>query len=330
MKVRGKKVVVCGAGGFIGGHLVNSLLADGAEVIRAVDVKPLDEWYQSSGEVENLVLDLKEKNSCLKAAEGAEVVFQLAADMGGMGFIENNKALCMLSVLTNTHMLMAAREQGVERFFYSSSACVYNGDKQKNPEVVALKEEDAYPALPEDGYGWEKLFSERMCRHFEEDFGLVCRVARYHNVYGPLGTWTGGREKAPAAICRKVIEAKASGSHEIEIWGDGKQTRSFMYIDDCTRGTQAILESEILEPINLGSNELVTINQLVDLAEEIGGVKLQRKYILNAPKGVNGRNSDNTKILEYLGWEPSIRLKDGLAKTYEWIESQMLAGVTKR
>ncbi len=330
MKVRGKKVVVCGAGGFIGGHLVNSLLADGAEVIRAVDVKPLDEWYQSSGEVENLVLDLKEKNSCLKAAEGAEVVFQLAADMGGMGFIENNKALCMLSVLTNTHMLMAAREQGVERFFYSSSACVYNGDKQKNPEVVALKEEDAYPALPEDGYGWEKLFSERMCRHFEEDFGLVCRVARYHNVYGPLGTWTGGREKAPAAICRKVIEAKASGSHEIEIWGDGKQTRSFMYIDDCTRGTQAILESEILEPINLGSNELVTINQLVDLAEEIGGVKLKRKYILNAPKGVNGRNSDNTKILEYLGWEPSIRLKDGLAKTYEWIESQMLAGVTKR
>lgn len=330
MKVRNKKVVVCGAGGFIGGHLVNSLLANGADVIRAVDVKPLDEWYQSSRGVENLVLDLKEKESCLKAAEGAEVVFQLAADMGGMGFIENNKALCMLSVLTNTHMLMAARDKGVERFFYSSSACVYNGDKQKNPEVVALKEEDAYPALPEDGYGWEKLFSERMCRHFEEDFGLVCRVARYHNVYGPLGTWTGGREKAPAAICRKVIEAKVSGRREIEIWGDGKQTRSFMYIDDCTRGTQAILESEIREPINLGSNELVTINQLVDLAEEIGGVKLERKYNLNAPKGVNGRNSDNTKILEYLNWEPSIRLKDGLAKTYAWIESQMLAGVTKR
>jgi nucleoside-diphosphate-sugar epimerase len=208
-------------------------------------------------------LDLKDKDSCMKAAQGAEVVFQLAADMGGMGFIENNKALCMLSVLTNTHMLMAAREKGVERFFYASSACVYNGDKQKTPDVVALKEEDAYPALPEDGYGWEKLFSERMCRHFEEDFGLQCRVARYHNVYGPLGTWTGGREKAPAAICRKVIEAKASGKHEIEIWGDGKQTRSFMYIDDCTRGTQAILESEIHEPINLGSSELVTINQLV-------------------------------------------------------------------
>jgi nucleoside-diphosphate-sugar epimerase len=231
----------------------------------------------------------------------------------------------MLSVLANTHMLMAAREKGVERFFYSSSACVYNGDKQKTPDVVALKEEDAYPALPEDGYGWEKLFSERMCRHFEEDFGLQCRVARYHNVYGPLGTWTGGREKAPAAICRKVIEAKASGKHEIEIWGDGKQTRSFMYIDDCTRGTQAILESEIHEPINLGSNELVTINQLVSIAEEIAGIKLKRNYDLNAPKGVNGRNSDNTKINQYLGWEPSIRLKEGLAKTYAWIESEMMA-----
>jgi GDP-D-mannose 3', 5'-epimerase len=325
MKIKNANVVVCGAGGFIGGHLVKSLLQNGANVIRAVDVKPMDEWYQASPGVESLVLDLKDKDSCMQTAQGAEVVFQLAADMGGMGFIENNKALCMLSVLTNTHMLMAAREKGVERFFYSSSACVYNGDKQKTPEVVALKEEDAYPALPEDGYGWEKLFSERMCRHFEEDFGLQCRVARYHNVYGPLGTWTGGREKAPAAICRKVIEAKASGKHEIEIWGDGKQTRSFMYIDDCTRGTQAILESEIHEPINLGSNELVTINQLVSLAEQIAGLNLERKYKLDAPKGVNGRNSDNTKIKEYLGWEPSIRLKEGLAKTYEWIESEMMA-----
>jgi nucleoside-diphosphate-sugar epimerase len=325
MKLKNAKVVVCGAGGFIGGHLVKSLLDNGANVIRAVDVKPLTEWYQSSPGVENLALDLKDKDSCMKAAQGAQVVFQLAADMGGMGFIENNKALCMLSVLANTHMLMAAREKGVERFFYSSSACVYNGDKQKTPDVVALKEEDAYPALPEDGYGWEKLFSERMCRHFEEDFGLQCRVARYHNVYGPLGTWTGGREKAPAAICRKVIEAKASGKHEIEIWGDGKQTRSFMYIDDCTRGTQAITESEVHEPINLGSNELVTINQLVSIAEDIAGIKLKRNYDLNAPKGVNGRNSDNTKIKEYLGWEPSIRLKEGLAKTYAWIESEMMA-----
>src|ERR1700756_2347584 len=306
MDLKGKAAVVCGGGGFIGGHLVKSLLADGGNVIRAVDVKPMDEWYQASPEVENVVADLKEKDSCYQAAKGAEVVFQLAADMGGMGFIENNKALCMLSVLTNTHMLMAAKDSGVERFFYSSSACVYNGDKQKTPDVVALKEEDAYPALPEDGYGWEKLFSERMWRHFEEDFGLQCRVARYHNVYGPLGTWTGGREKAPAAICRKVIEAKASGNHEIEIWGDGKQTRSFMYIDDCTFGTQSILESDIREPINLGSNELVTINQLVSIAEDIAGIKLKRNYKLDAPKGVNGRNSDNTLILEKLNWEPSI------------------------
>jgi GDP-D-mannose 3', 5'-epimerase len=323
MQLKGQRAVVCGAGGFIGGHLINSLLASGANVIRAVDIKAREEWYQASSDVENLVLDLKDRDNCQRAAKGADVVFQLAADMGGMGFIENNKALCMLSVLTNTHMLLAARDAGVQRFFYSSSACVYNADKQRTPEVVPLAEEDAYPALPEDGYGWEKLFSERMCRHFEEDFGLQCRVARFHNVYGPLGTWTGGREKAPAAICRKVLEAKTSGKHEIEIWGDGKQTRSFMYIDDCTRGTQAITESEIHEPINLGSSELVTINQLVDIVEEIAGVRLHRRYNLDAPKGVNGRNSDNAKIVQYLGWEPSIRLKDGLRKTYEWIAQEM-------
>ena len=325
MKLKGQKAVVCGAGGFIGGHLVHSLLRNGVEVIRAVDIKPLDEWYQVSEDVESLQLDLKDKDSCLKAATGSNVIFQLAADMGGMGFIENNKALCMLSVLTNTHMLMAARDKGVERFFYSSSACVYNADKQTNPNVVALKEEDAYPALPEDGYGWEKLFSERMCRHFEEDYGLQSRVARYHNVYGPLGTWTGGREKAPAAVCRKVIEAKHSGSNQIEIWGDGKQTRSFMYIDDCTKGTQMIAESEIHEPLNLGSDELVTINQLVDIAEEIAGVRLKRNYKLDAPKGVNGRNSDNTLIQQKLNWAPSIKLREGLAKTYAWIEEEMLA-----
>jgi GDP-D-mannose 3', 5'-epimerase len=325
MKLKGQKAVVCGAGGFIGGHLVQSLLANGVDVVRAVDIKPLDEWYQVSKDVESLSLDLKDKDSCLTAATGAEVIFQLAADMGGMGFIENNKALCMLSVLTNTHMLMAAREKGVERFFYSSSACVYNGEKQTNPDVVALKEEDAYPALPEDGYGWEKLFSERMCRHFEEDYGLQARVARYHNVYGPLGTWTGGREKAPAAVCRKVIEAKHSGKHEIEIWGDGKQTRSFMYIDDCTKGTQMIAESEIHEPLNLGSDELVTINQLVDIVEDIAGIKLKRNYNLGAPKGVNGRNSDNTLIQQKLNWAPSIKLRDGLAKTYAWIEDEILS-----
>ena len=324
MKLKDESVVVCGAGGFIGGHLVKYLLDRGINVRRAVDIKPIEEWHQTSDGVENRVLDLSEKDNAYQAADGMDVVFQLAADMGGMGFIERHKAECMLSVLTNTHMLMAARDQGVKRFFYSSSACVYNGEKQKDANVTALKEDDAYPALPEDGYGWEKLFSERMCRHFEEDFGLECRVARYHNVYGPLGTWTGGREKAPAAICRKVIEAKNSERKEIEIWGSGKQTRSFMYIDDCVKGTLAILESDIREPINLGSNELVTINQLVDIVEDIAGIKLNRRYDLNAPKGVNGRNSDNTKIKEYLGWEPSIRLRDGLAQTYKWIESQML------
>jgi len=323
MDLKGKKAVICGGGGFIGGHLVKTFMANGIEVIRAVDIKPMDEWYQAFPEVENLVLDLQDKANCYRAAKGADLVFQLAADMGGMGFIENNKALCMLSVLTNTHMLLAARDAGVERFFYSSSACVYNGEKQKSAQVVPLKEEDAYPALPEDGYGWEKLFSERMCRHFEEDFGLQCRVARYHNVYGPHGTWAGGREKAPAAICRKVLAAKQSGKHEIEIWGDGNQTRSFMYIDDCTKGTRAIMESEIHEPLNLGSDELVTINQLVDTVEEIAGLRLQRRYNLNAPKGVNGRNSDNKKILELLGWAPSIRLKEGLRRTYEWIEKEM-------
>jgi GDP-D-mannose 3', 5'-epimerase len=326
MNLKGETAVVCGAGGFIGGHLVKSLIANGVNVVRAVDVKPLEDWYQVTEGVENLSLDLKDRKNCLIAADGVSLVYQLAADMGGMGFIENNKALCMLSVLTNTHMLMAAQEKGAKRFFYSSSACVYNGEKQTNPDVVALKESDAYPALPEDGYGWEKLFSERMCRHFEEDYGLVCRVARYHNVYGPYGTWDGGREKAPAAICRKVIAAKTSGVHEISIWGDGKQTRSFMYIDDCVKGTQMITESEIDEPINLGSSELVTINQLVDIVEDIAGIKLKRMYDLSAPKGVNGRNSDNTVIHEKLGWEPSIRLRDGLEQTYRWIEHEIAVG----
>ena len=326
MDLKGERAVVCGAGGFIGGHLVKGLQARGVEVVRAVDVKPLPEWYQVTHGVENLSLDLKDQDNCLRAAEGVTLVYQLAADMGGMGFIENNKALCMLSVLTNTHMLLAAKETGVRRFFYSSSACVYNGEKQTSPDVVALKESDAYPALPEDGYGWEKLFSERMCRHFEEDFGLVARVARYHNVYGPHGTWTGGREKAPAAICRKVIEAKLTGRHEINIWGDGHQTRSFMYIDDCVEGTQRLMESDVDEPINLGSSELVTINQLVSLAEDIAGIKLRRSYDLSAPKGVNGRNSDNSMILDRLGWEPSVRLRDGLERTYRWIEREVEAG----
>ena len=329
MKLTNERVVVCGAGGFIGGHLVKKLLEDGVNVLRAVDLKPVEAWYQREADVENVVADLSEAASCRRVTEGAQVVFQLAADMGGMGFIENNKALCMLSVLASTNMLVAARDCGVERFFYASSACVYNSEKQKSPQAAPLKESDAYPASPEDGYGWEKLFSERMCRHFREDFGLETRVARYHNVYGPFGSYDGGREKAPAAICRKVIAAKATGDRTIEIWGDGTQTRSFMYIDDCLWGTRAILESEISEPINLGSSELVTISQLVDIVEEIAGIRLERRYNLNAPRGVNGRNSDNTRIKHHLGWEPSIRLVDGLARTYEWIESQMMLAVPR-
>jgi len=316
-------VVVGGGGGFIGGHLVAALRAQG-KTVRSVDVKPLNEWYQTFGDVENIVADLKLLDESRRACAGATIVYQLAADMGGMGFIEHNKALCMLSVLTNTHMLQAAREAGVDRFFYASSACVYAADKQTDPNVTALKEEDAYPAMPEDGYGWEKLFSERMCRHFREDFGLTTRIARYHNVYGPDGTWDGGREKAPAAMCRKVLEAIHTGSGEIEIWGDGHQTRSFMYIDDCVKGTLALTDSDIEEPLNVGSSELVTINQLADIAEAIGGVTLTRRYNLSAPKGVNGRNSDNTRILEKMGWEPSIRLRDGMERTYRWIEGEYL------
>ncbi len=323
MSIQTPHAVVCGAGGFIGGHLVKGLLNRGVRVIRAVDIKPLEYWHQITEGVENLSLDLKEAKNCLRATRGADHVYQLAADMGGMGFIENNKALCMLNVLTSTNMLVAAREWGVKRFFYASSACVYNAQKQTRPDVTALKESDAYPALPEDGYGWEKLFSERMCRHFEEEYDMVCRIARYHNVYGPNGTWTGGREKAPAAICRKVIEAKRSGAHEINIWGDGEQTRSFMFIDDCIRGTEMIMNSDIDEPINLGSNELVTINRLVDIAEEIAGIRLKRTYDMTAPRGVAGRNSDNSMILDRLNWEPSIKLRDGLETTYRWIEEEM-------
>jgi nucleoside-diphosphate-sugar epimerase len=317
-----KLTVVAGGGGFIGGHLIAALRQRGVAV-RAVDIKPPQQWWQRFDDVENLRLDLREKQACIQACEGATEVYNLAADMGGMGFIENNKALCMLSVLINTHMLMAARDAGVGRYFYASSACVYNADKQKDADVTALKEADAYPAMPEDGYGWEKLFSERMCRHFREDFGVTTRTARFHNVYGPHGSWDGGREKAPAAICRKVVEAKLSGRHEIEIWGDGLQTRSFQYIDDCITGIDMITHSDVIEPLNLGSSELVTINQLVDIVETIAGVRLQRHYNLDAPKGVRGRNSDNAKIQQYFGWEPSTPLRVGLEKTYAWISGQV-------
>jgi nucleoside-diphosphate-sugar epimerase len=318
-------IVVTGAGGFIGGAMIADFRRQGYKNIRGVDLKPLEDWYQLFDDVENLSLDLNVQENCEIAARGASDIYNFAANMGGMGFIENNKALCMLSVLINTQMVQAAQKFGAKRFFYSSSACVYNGDKQRDTNCPGLKEEDAYPALAEDGYGWEKLFSERMCRHFREDFGLYTRVARFHNVYGPHGTWYGGREKAPAAICRKVIAAKAAGNNEIEIWGSGNQTRSFMYIDDCVQGVQKIMNSGILDPINLGSAEMVTINQLVDMVEEIAGVKLKRNYNLNAPKGVNGRSSDNTLIQKHLNWEPSTPLRNGMQKTYAWIHDQYLA-----
>ena len=319
-------IVVAGAGGFIGGHLVTGLQDRGYQHIRAVDSKPIGQWHQRPPDVEYIQADLRPAEPCYKVTEGAAYVFNLAADMGGMGFIEYHKADCMLSVLVSTHMLLAARDNGAKRVFYSSSACVYNAEKQRDADVVALKEDDAYPALAEDGYGWEKLFSERMCRNFNDEFGLPTRVARYHNVYGPAGTWDGGREKAPAAICRKVAQGKLSGNHELEIWGDGEQTRSFMYVDDCVEGTLRIMESDFADPLNLGSSRLVTINQLVDIVEGIAGIKLKRTYNLAAPKGVRGRNSDNALIQQVLGWEPSITLEEGLEKTYAWIYDQLVRG----
>jgi GDP-D-mannose 3', 5'-epimerase len=325
MLVSDEPVLVAGAGGFIGGHLVRSLIDQGRSV-RAVDKKPLDDWYQHVEGADERRLDLAMRDACEEAVDGTTDVYNLAADMGGMGFIENNRALCMLSVLINTHLLRAAQEAAVARFFYASSACVYAADKQTSPDVVPLVEADAYPAMPEDGYGWEKLFSERMCRHFAEDFGMVTRVARYHNVYGPFGTYDGGREKAPAAICRKVAEAVLGGTDEIEIWGDGHQTRSFMYADDCVRGTQMIMSGDSSEPVNLGSAELVSINQLSDLVGEIAGVSLRRRHLTGAPQGVRGRSSDNTLILERYGWEPSTTLRAGLERTYAWILDELKNG----
>jgi nucleoside-diphosphate-sugar epimerase len=315
-------ILVAGGGGFIGGWLVRSLLDQG-ETVRSVDVKPTSEWFQLHADAENLVLDLRELDACRKAVEGVRDVYDLACDMGGMGFIEAHKAECMISVLIGTHLLLASRDAGIERFFFASSACVYAAEKQRDAEVVALREADAYPAMPEDGYGWEKLFTERMCRHFREDFGLTTRVARYHNVYGPDGTYEGGREKAPAAICRKVATAALSGNHEIEIWGDGKQTRSFTYIDDCLHGTRLVMHSDVEEPLNVGSSQLVSVDELVDIVEQIAGVTLKRSYKTDAPQGVRGRNSDNTLILDRLGWEPSTSLETGLERTYRWIYDQL-------
>jgi len=316
-------ILVTGAGGFIGGHIIADLRKKGFTHLRAVDRKSFSDWYQYFPDVQNLQYDLKDKEACHDASKDAAYIYHFAADMGGMGFIETHKTDCMLSVLINTHMLLAAEKYRPKRFLFSSSACVYNADKQKTLQVTALKETDAYPAMPEDGYGWEKLFSERMCRHFSEDFQITTRIIRYHNVYGPYGTFDGGREKAPAALCRKIIQAKQTGSHAIEIWGDGEQKRSFMYIDDCIYGTHAILMSDIEDPINLGSAELVSINQMVDIIEEIAGIKVRRRYKKDAPLGVRGRNSDNTLIQEKLRWEPSTSLRVGLEKTYRWIYDSM-------
>jgi nucleoside-diphosphate-sugar epimerase len=316
-------IVVAGGGGFIGGHLVADLVGRGHRRIRSVDVKPVDAWHQAFPDVENLRLDLREKDACRRAVDGARFVYALAADMGGMGFIETHKADCMLSVMIDASLLLAARDCGAERFFYASSACVYAADKQARSDVVPLKESDAYPAAPEDGYGWQKLFSERLCRHFSEDYGLPTRVARYHNVYGPHGPYDGGREKAPAAICRKVIVALMRGEREIEIWGDGEQTRTFTYVDDCVAGTRALMASDVAEPINVGSDELVSINRLVDVVEGIAGVRLRRRFDLDAPRGVRGRSSDNTLAKQKLGWAPSVPLVDGMQKTYRWIHHEL-------
>lgn len=322
------RALVAGAGGFIGGHMVQRLVGEGYDVT-AVDIRQRDGWNQVFDYSENFEGDLRDRDTCeqLMDYHHFDEVYMFAADMGGMGYIENNKLNCMLTVVQSTNMLMEAARTRVGKFFYSSSACVYAADKQTETFQPELRESDAYPAMPEDGYGWEKLFTERMCRHFTEDVGMVTRVARYHNVYGTHGTWQGGREKAPAAICRKVLEAKMSGDHRINIWGDGEQTRSFMYNTDCIEGTRRIMDSDNWsEPLNLGSDELVSVNELVSIVEGIAGVTLERSYDLSAPQGVRGRNSENSLLEATIGWVPQVGLQDGLQRTYEWIEGEMKHG----
>ena len=320
-----KKFLVCGAGGFIGGHLVERLMSQGHEVICA-DIKPLEFWFQIFDKNKNFSLDLKEYENCLRVTNGVDYIFNMACNMGGMGFIENNKAECMLSVLINTNLLRASLVNKIKKYFFSSSACVYNAQKQKDNYVPGLKEEDAYPAEPEDGYGWEKLFSERMCRHFSEDFGLDTRVVRYHNVYGPLGTFDGGREKAPAALCRKIINAKLKNEKTIDVWGDGNQTRSFLFISDCLDGTEKVFNSSNQEVFNVGSSEQVSINEMIEIIEDIADIKLKKNYQLDKPKGVRGRSSDNTKIISKINWKPKVNLRSGLEKTYNWIYKEITNG----
>ena len=323
---KNKNILVVGAGGFIGGHLVKRFLDNGNKVV-AADIKPKEYWFQDFDNVENhYSMDMKDITNCRKVTKNINYIFNMACNMGGMGFIENNKAECMQSVLINTNLLIASKEEKVEKYFFSSSACAYNKSKQQDVFIEGLKEEDAYPADPEDGYGWEKLFSERMCRHFQEDYGIQVRIARYHNIYGPYGTYDGGREKAPAAICRKIAFAKINNQKEIEIWGDGEQTRSFMYIDDCINGTQKIFDSQINDVLNLGSEEQVSINQLVNMVESISGYSVRKKYLLDKPKGVRGRSSDNSKLKKNINWSPNIKLFNGLEMTYKWIFNQIKSG----
>ena len=317
------KCLIAGAGGFIGGHLMKRLQLDGHEIICA-DIKPVSLWFQVSDKNKNLSIDLKDFNNCLQVCDGVDYIFNLACNMGGMGYIENNKAECMLSVLINTNLLRAGLQNKISKYYFSSSACVYNASKQNDTFIDGLKEEDAYPAMPEDGYGWEKLFSERMCRHFYEDFGLDVRIARYHNIYGPEGTYDGGREKAPAALCRKIINAKLKKEKNIEVWGDGEQTRSFLYIDDCIEATMSVFNSNFTDVFNIGSEEQVSINQMIDKIEEIAGLKIERNYDISKPKGVRGRSSDNSLINSKINWSPKFSLKDGLEKTYSWIYNSIV------
>ena len=320
-----KKVLIVGAGGFIGGHLVSWFLENGNEVV-AVDIKPKEYWFQDFEKSRNFYsMDMKDIINCRKVTPSVNYVFNMACNMGGMGFIENNKAECMQSVLINTNLLIASKENKIEKYFFSSSACAYNKSKQEEVFIDGLKEEDAYPADPEDGYGWEKLFSERMCRHFQEDYGLQVRIARYHNIYGPYGTYDGGREKAPAALCRKIIEAKNNKDNKIYVWGDGLQTRTFLYIDDCVEGTLRLFNSDYPEPVNIGSDEQVSINQMIDIIKDIAGLdKINKEYQLDKPKGVRGRSSNNDLVKKVLDWTYRIKLKEGLSKTYNWIHSEIV------
>ena len=320
--IKNKRILIVGAGGFIGGHLANRLLKDGNSIV-AADIKPKEYWFQDFEEAKNYyAMDMKNIDNCKKITKKIDYVFNMACNMGGMGFIENNKAECMQSVLINTNLLISCKENKIKRYFFSSSACAYNKTKQQEVFVEGLREEDAYPADPEGGYGWEKLFSERMCRHFMEDYGIQVRIARYHNIYGPYGTFDGGREKAPAALCRKVLNAKKN-ENKIEVWGDGKQTRTFLYIDDCVEGTLRLFESEYSEPINIGSDEQVSINQMIEIIEDISATKrLERIYQLDKPKGVRGRSSNNDLVKKVLNWSFKIKLKEGLKETYNWIKNE--------